>query len=285
MSEINMDDLNDFEQEIFDCLSYCYDCSLNTRKVIELSSVEKKNIKKKMQVDDYQLNPTYQLHQQLGMQKGDVPVTPKQLLEILNRLEALREKFNDLAKLEIKKLYGQLLQSCVLINENIGIRNSKIKRRVTGLLAAQAKYEKKLYPRREILYRVLREQVQANGKWKNLNQAVKSILPLLMKEYLKFDLIWIEDEISAKLEKMKRLRQMHSAPKIKNEQSINRQARYYLNRLKRLETEIEELKQALYAKDPSRALGKKMPFNADYTDESIIHHLRNCPDILKEILS
>lgn len=285
MSEINMDDLNDFEQEIFDCLSYCYDCSLNTRKVIELSSVEKKNIKKKMQVDDYQLNPTYQLHQQLGMQKGDVPVTPKQLLEILNRLEALREKFNNLAKLEIKKLYGQLLQSCVLINENIGIRNSKIKRRVTGLLAAQAKYEKKLYPRREILYRVLREQVQANGKWKNLNQAVKSILPLLMKEYLKFDLIWIEDEISAKLEKMKRLRQMHSAPKIKNEQSINRQARYYLNRLKRLETEIEELKQALYAKDPSRALGKKMPFNADYTDESIIHHLRNCPDILKEILS
>ena len=285
MSEINMDDLNDFEQEIFDCLSYCYDCSLNTRKVIELSSVEKKNIKKKMQVDDYQLNPTYQLHQQLGMQKGDVPVTPKQLLEILNRLEDLREKFNDLAKLEIKKLYGQLLQSCVLINENIGIRNSKIKRRVTGLLAAQAKYEKKLYPRREILYRVLREQVQANGKWKNLNQAVKSILPLLMKEYLKFDLIWIEDEISAKLEKMKRLRQMHSAPKIKNEQSINRQARYYLNRLKRLETEIEELKQALYAKDPSRALGKKMPFNADYTDESIIHHLRNCPDILKEILS
>lgn len=77
MSEINMDDLNDFEQEIFDCLSYCYDCSLNTRKVIELSSVEKKNIKKKMQVDDYQLNPTYQLHQQLGIQKGDVPVTPK----------------------------------------------------------------------------------------------------------------------------------------------------------------------------------------------------------------
>lgn len=284
MSEINMDDLNDFEQEIFDCLFCCYDCSLNMRKVIELSSLEKENIKKKMAMDDYQLNPTYQLHQQLGIYKVGVPITPKQLLEILNRLEALRENFNGLTKLEIKRLYSQLLQSCVLIDKNIGIRNSKIKRRVTGLLAAQAKYKKKLYPRREILYRVLREQVQVNGKWKNLNQAVKSILPLLKEEYLKFDLIWIQDEISVRLDKMKRLKQIHSDPKIKNEQSVNRQARYYLNRLKRLETEIEELQQALNAKDPSRALGKKMPFNADYTDESIIHHLRNCPEILREIL-
>ena len=62
------------------------------------------------------------------------------------------------------------------------IYNSTLERQAKAVRAAMASHTKNLYPRREIILSVLREQLAQRGhKWDSLNQAV--IIPILIKEF------------------------------------------------------------------------------------------------------
>ncbi|MFX8626807.1 hypothetical protein ABTM53_11685, partial [Acinetobacter baumannii] len=62
------------------------------------------------------------------------------------------------------------------------------------------------------------------------------------------------------------------------------QNRKYQNRIDKLQLEINELIIAQKSTDPALLLGKKIPYNTIYNDESILHHLRDCTELLQDIL-
>lgn len=58
-------------------------------------------------------------------------------------------------------------------------------------------------------------------------------------------------------------------------------------KIEKLQLQLNNLKQILKAKYPSKEMeefGYKMPYSGGYIAETIIHELRNQPEILKEIL-
>lgn len=67
------------------------------------------------------------------------------------------------------------------------IQNKKLARSAKGVLAVKTRYERHLYQRREILYRILKEHVARNGKWNNLNQTINFILDNLVKAFEVYD--------------------------------------------------------------------------------------------------
>ncbi len=161
--------------------------------------------------------------------------------------------------------------------DNIGLA-----RKVSAIRAVRARYDKKLLPRREILYSVLREQCALNGcKWKSLNQAVTSIIPTLIKEFEKFDVDWVKALIKEKEEELGEvISDGYKHRKVLSDKKSRQ--------VKELQEEIENLTSILNSEKPSVALksfGYNMPYNnTDYMEETIIHELRKNHDLLKEIL-
>jgi len=113
-------------------------------------------------------------------------------------------------------------------------------------------------------------------------------LPILRLEYQKNNLVWIQNEIDSKLaliEELEKGRLINSHNK-QNENYHGKvyQNRKYQNRIDKLQLEINELIIAQKSTDPALLLGKKIPYNTIYNDESILHHLRDCTELLQDIL-
>lgn len=300
MSDILFVDLVELEQEFYDCLFYYYAYPIDEIQqnlkfssgeridILELTIKEKEQIKAGIFSNNFVLSDTYQLHQELlGNNSNSVTVTPDQLYILLEKLELLKFEFPQLTKQIQKKRYSEILQAYVDIDKNIcsGL-NLKIEKKIKGILSVRVRYEKKLYPKREILYRVLREQTKVKGRWTNLNQAVTSIMPILEERYRDFDLECIRIELTQRRELLCSLEKASLEAKSKRaeEQEIVRQQRKFLNQIRKAKIEIKRLEKLLLLKNPSYELKHKSPFNTEYKEESIIHHLRECRDILKEIL-
>lgn len=91
------------------------------------------------------------------------------------------------------------------------IYNTALERQAKTTKAAIEKHTKSLYSRREIICRVLREQVVQRGrKWDNPTQAVTSIIPILIKEFEKDDVIWIKSKITRMQDELQNLNKMMS---------------------------------------------------------------------------
>jgi hypothetical protein len=108
-----------------------------------------------------------------------------------------------------------------------------------------------------------KDEAHKNGRWENLSQAVKSILPILRLEYQKNNLVWIQNEIDSKLaliEELEKGRLINSHNK-QNENYHGKvyQNRKYQNRIDKLQLEINELIIAQKSTDPALLLGKKYP--------------------------
>lgn len=303
MPEILFFDLVELEQEFYDCLFYYYAYPIDEIEqnlkfssgeridILELTIKEKEQIKACLFSNNFVLSDTYQFHQELlGNNLNSVPVTPDQLYILLEKLELLKSEFTELTKQVQKKRYSEILQAYIDIDKNIcsGL-NLKIEKKIKGILSVRVRYEKKLYPKREILYRVLREQAKEKGQWDNLNQAVTSIMKTLRNEYRDFDREWIKGEIIAKekiINGVKDLRlSLKSEGKYKKIQGVIHPKKLkYDNQIEKLEAEIKELKRILNLSNPTYELKYKLPFNTEYDIEGLIHHLRGCPDLLKEII-
>lgn len=195
--------------------------------------------------------------------------------------------FDDLPQTVLNKEYQRILNNYIDFGYPIyGFDNKKLKNRMNGLKNIKKRYEKNLYEKRQIIYRVLRETALKQGKWSTLNQAVREVYPILEVEFKKFDEKWIKNRVK---ELKKEIKENELALKDNrkphfDEGQINYQNRTYENKINKCRKEYEKLEKALKSKNISDVMGRTLAFNSDYQEETIINHLRDCPDILREVL-
>ncbi|ATI37541.1 MULTISPECIES: hypothetical protein [Acinetobacter] len=289
-------DLALLEQNIVENFCYYYQCDLVAEFGNPLYAAMKEKIMLRMKDNDFSLSEqALSLIEASGDLKS-IPFKPTQIFELLTQINSLRQGMDQLKKTLQKNHYSNILMAYVdaLGGELYLIYNSTLERQAKAVRAAMASHTKNLYPRREIILSVLREQLAQRGhKWDSLNQAVTSIIPILIKEFEKYDLIWIKSQMNlmqAELQKLEQEDTLKSEPLLDN--SIKRKkvtSAVRAKKIDKIQTEIKKLDSILHSKNPSfmlKHLNYKIPYNNTvYLDETIIHWLREQPEILKEILN
>lgn len=267
MKKITESDLRELRKEILSCFLHIAESKLGNK-----------------------LNGT---EQQLVLLIGDVKYRSingfqiSVLYQILEELTNYLLIFDDLPQTVLNKEYQRILNNYIDFGYHLyGFDNKKLKNRINGLKNIKKRYEKNLYEKRQIMYRVLRETALQRGKWSTLNQAVREVYPILEVEFNKFDEQWINIRMK---ELKKQIKQNELALKdnkkpSRDESQINYQNRTYVNKINKCKSEYEKLVKALKAKNIGDVMGKTLAFNSDYQEETIINHLRDCPDVLIEVL-
>ena len=281
---VNLDiisDLNDLEQEILFTFKSWYDCDFEADITHPSYLLARDKIILRMQQNDFLKNPLRVTV--LPQFSNDPSFKPNQIYDFFIKIDLLKSERSNLSSRTCKQRYSEILMAYVdTMGTYYYCSNIGLARKVSAIRAVRARYDKKLLPRREILYSVLREQCALNGcKWKSLNQAVTSIIPTLIKEFEKFDVDWVKALIK---EKEEELEEVISDGYKRRKVLSDKKAR----QVKELQEEIKNLTSILNSEKPSVALksfGYNMPYNnTDYMEETIIHELRKNHDLLKEIL-
>ena len=178
-------DLALLEQNIVENFCYYYQCDLVAEFGNPLYAAMKEKIMLRMKDNDFSLSEqALSLIEASGDLKS-IPFKPTQIFELLTQINSLRQGMDQL-KRRSKNHYSNILMAYVdaLGGELYLIYNSTLERQAKAVRAAMASHTKNLYPRREIILSVLREQLAQRGhKWDSLNQAVTSIIPILIKEF------------------------------------------------------------------------------------------------------
>jgi hypothetical protein len=274
-------DLNDLEQEILFTFEFWYDCDFEADITHPSYLLARDKIILRMQQNDFLKNPLRVTV--LPQFSNDPSFKPNQIYDFFIKIDLLKSERGRLSSRKCKQRFSEILMAYVdIMGAYFYCYNIGLARKVSAIRAVKARYDKKLLPRREILYSVLREQCALNGcKWKSLNQAVTSIIPTLIKEFEKFDVDWVKALIK---EKEEELGEVISDGYKRRKVLSDKKAR----QVKELQEEIENLTSILNSEKPSVALksfGYNMPYNnTDYMEETIIHELRKNHDLLKEIL-
>lgn len=289
-------DLALLEQNVVENFCYYYQCDLVAEFGNPLYAAMKEKIMLRMKDNDFSLSEQALSLIEVSGDIKSIPFKPVQIFELLVQINSLRQDMEQLKKTLQKNRYSNILMAYVdaLGGKLYLICDTTLERQAKATQAAVASHTKNLYPRREIIYRILREQVAQRGrKWDNLNQAVTSIIPILLKEFEKYDLIWIKSEIDLKQAELHKLEQddeLKSEPFLEN--AIKRKkasSAVKANKVKNLQDELKKLDSILHSKHPSsklKDLKYNIPYNnTAYLDETIIHWLRGQPEILKEILN
>lgn len=292
MNKEKISNLDVFEQDIWFNFCYYYQCELEDESIADENQTyvdQKEKIIRRMQQNDFPLSELMAFRQEIMGET--IPFKPFQIAELLTQLNTLRIDVNSLPIKVFKKRYSDILIAYVQLLDGLEcIQNKQLARSAKAVLAVKARYEKHLYPRREILYRILREQVAHRGKWDNLNQAVNFILDDLVKAFEDYDVEWFQSEFELKQKFLKQLEQQgKQSVKQANAESdgVRRKPASIAKKIEKLQLELKSINQILKAKYPSKEmekLGYKMPYSGGYMAETIIHELRNQPEILREIL-
>lgn len=283
------------EQDIWLNFCYYYQCELDDESTAteNQSCIDKKEkIIKRMQQNDFSVNEKRISFAEMMGADLNIPFKPFQLAELLIQLNTLRVEVNNLPAKIFQRQYSDILIASVQMLGGLEfIQNPTLAKSAKAIIAVKARYDKHLYPRREIIYRILREQVARRGKWKTLNQAVNSVLVDLDKAFEEYDIQWIKSELVLKQEMLDKLGWHKQSAKqaIVELEGITRKitTASAAKKIEKLQMELKKLNQVLKAKYPSKEMekfGYKMPYSGGYIAETIIHELRNQPEILKEIL-
>ena len=287
-------DLSLLEQDIWLNFCYYYQCELDDESIANEDQTyidKKEKIIRRMQQNDFPLSELMAFRQE--MMGETIPFKPFQIAELLMLIYTLKVEVSNLPAKMFQRQYSDILIAYVQLLGGLEfIQNHKLARSAKATLAVKARYDKHLYPRREIIYRILREQVVQRGKWDNPNQAVNFIIDDLIKAFEDYDVDWIQSELVLKQKKLKELEQQ-SKPSTKQTNAefvgIRRKPRTASTskQIEELKKEINNLKQILKSKYPSKEMEKskyKMPYSGGYIAETIIHELGTQPEILREIL-
>ena len=78
-----------------------------------------------------------------------------------------------------------------------------IRRRLSGLRGVRERYNDYLYPKQQKIFEFMLEKATNQGRWKNLNQAVESVLPELDRVLKDFDKAWINQKLEEKTQLLK----------------------------------------------------------------------------------
>ncbi|ENV45375.1 hypothetical protein [Acinetobacter schindleri] len=284
--------LEQLEQDIWLNFGYYYQCELDN-ELIETENQsyidQKEKIIKRMQQNDFPLSEQSAFHLEMMGDVVSIPFKPFQIAQLLMQINTLRPEVNNLPAKIFQRQYSDILIAYVqMLGGAEFIQNSTLAKSAKAIIAVKARYDKQLYPRREIIYRILREQVACHGKWKNLNQAVHFVLDDLVKAFEVNDIEWLQSELVLKQKMLSELEQESKQLYAKAQSDgLRRKPASITKKIEKLQLELNNLNQILKAKYPSREMekfGYKMPYSGGYIAETIIHELRNQPEILKEIL-
>ena len=284
--------LEQLEQDIWLNFCYYYQCELDN-ELIETENQsyidQKEKIIKRMQQYDFPLSEQSAFHLEMMGDVVSIPFKPFQIAQLLMQINTLRPEVNNLPAKIFQRQYSDILIAYVQMLGGVEfIQNSTLAKSAKAIIAVKARYDKQLYPRREIIYRILREQVACHGKWKNLNQAVHFVLDDLVKAFEVYDIEWLQSELVLKQKMLSELEQESKQLYAKAQSDgVRRKPASIAKKIEKLQLELNNLNQILKAKYPSKEMekfGYKMPYSGGYIAETIIHELRTQPDILKEIL-
>ncbi|MGQ2387007.1 hypothetical protein [Acinetobacter ursingii] len=291
MNDKKLSSLELLEQDIWLNFCYYYQCELNDESIASenQSCIDKKEkIIKRMQQNDFAVSELMAFRQE--MVGETIPFKPSQLAELLTHLNTLKVEMNNLPAKIFQRQYSDVLIAYVQMLGGLEfIKNNTLAKSAKAIIAVKARYAKHLYPRREIIYRILREQVAHHGKWKNLNQAVNFILNDLLKAFEVYDIQWLKEELAEKQKMLGSLEQEWQSAKQASvvSRSVRRKPASIIKKIEKLKLELKSINQILKSKYPSREMekfGYKMPYSDGYIAETIIHELRIQPEILQEIL-
>ena len=203
--------LEQLEQNIWLNFCYYYQCELDDELIATKNQSyidQKEKIIKRMQQNDFSVNEERISFAEMMGSDLNIPFKPSQLAELLTQLNALRVKVNDLPTKIFQRQYSDILIGYVQMLGGVEfIQNRTLAKSAKAIIAVKARYDKHLYPRQEILYRTLREQVARRGKWDNLNQAVNFVLDDLVKAFEAYDIEWLQSELVLKQKMLSELEQ------------------------------------------------------------------------------
>ncbi len=203
--------LEQLEQDIWLNFCYYYQCELNN-ELIETENQsyidQKEKIIKRMQQNDFPLSEQSAFHLEMMGDVVSIPFKPFQIAQLLMQINTLRPEVNNLPAKIFQRQYSDILIAYVQMLGGVEfIQNRTLAKSAKAIIAVKARYDKHLYPRREILYRTLREQMVRRGKWDNLNQAVNFVLDDLVKAFEVYDIEWLQSELVLKQKMLSELEQ------------------------------------------------------------------------------
>ena len=292
MSDKKLSDLGLLEQDIWFNFCYYYECDLDDVSIVSENQTyidKKEKIIKRMQQNDFSVNEERISFAEMMGSDLNIPFKPSQLAELLTQLNTLRVKVNNLPAKIFHRQYSDILIAYVQMLGGLEfIQNRTLAKSAKAIIAVKARYDKHLYPRREIIYRILREQVARHGKWKTLNQAVNFVLDDLVKAFEVYDIEWLQSELVLKQKMLSELEQESKQLYAKAQSDgVRRKPASIVKKIEKLQLELNNLNQILKAKYPSKEIekfGYKMPYSGGYIAETITHELRTQPMILSEII-
>ena len=285
-------DISLLEQDIWLNFCYYYHCELDDESIANEDQTyidKKEKIIRRMQQNDFPLSELMAFRQE--MMGETIPFKPFQIAELLMLIYKLKVDVSNLPAKMFQRQYSDILIAYVQLLDGLEfIQNHRLARSAKATLAVKARYDKHLYPRREIIYRILREQVVQRGKWKSLNQAVNFVLDDLVKAFEVYDVEWLQSELVRKQKLLRELeqqsKQLVTHAKAESN-SMRRKPASIAKKIEKLQLELKNLNQILKAEYPSKEMekfGYKMPYSGGYIAETIIHELRTQPAIRSEII-
>jgi NADH:ubiquinone oxidoreductase subunit len=187
-----------------------------------------------------------------------------ELNRLLDRIVQLKEELLDMEDNQKNKHsvvgYKPILYAYLELDFDQHVfQHPKLQRRINGIKNVKKRYEGNLYEKREIIYRVLRESANTNGRWKSVTAAINDVYPTLEKELKAFDQNWVKNRIAENNSKIAKLQEAleNNKKRYKRAGDIKIQDRTYINYIKSLEEKNREFRQALKAYNVADILKKK----------------------------
>ena len=160
MNDKKLSDISLLEQDIWFNFCYYYQCDLDDVSIVSENQTyidKKEKIIKRMQQNDCPLSERIAFHQEMMGETISIPFKPFQIAELLTQIDTLRGEMNNLPTKMFQRQYSDILIAYVQVLGGLEfIQNNKLARSAKAILAVKARYAKHLYPRRKILYRILR---------------------------------------------------------------------------------------------------------------------------------
>lgn len=276
MKKINNEDISALEAEMLNCYLYHVGGVGALEEQKEFSADEIVFIKKCMA-------------DKLARKSQHLPL--HELSQLLDRIAQLKEELQGMGDKQKNKHsvvgYKSILYEYLKLDFDQHVfQHQKLQRRINGINNVKKRYERNLYQKREIIYRVLREMAHANGRWKAVTAAINDVYPILEKEFKAFDQNWLKSRIAENTIKISELQNALKNNKKRHHDpcGIKIQDRTYINYIKSLEEENNKFIAALNAHNVADILDKTLAFNSDDQEQTIINHVRNCPELLADII-
>lgn len=161
MNDKKLLNLDMLEQDIWSNFCYYYQCELDDELIAKenQSYIDKKEkIIKRMQQNDFSVNEERISFAEMMGADLNISFKPSQLAELLIQLNTLRVEVNTLPAKIFQRQYSDILIASVQMLGGLEfIQNPTLAKSAKAIIAVKARYDKHLYPRREIIYRILRE--------------------------------------------------------------------------------------------------------------------------------